>query len=55
MSEEDKLIIDKVLGYDDLATRYEPDLSDNVKNKFNKYLLKVNYSVFHTKQSEYIY
>jgi len=37
LSEEDKLIIDKVLGYDDLATRYEPDLSDNVKNKYNKY------------------
>jgi len=37
LSVDDKLIIDKVLGYDDLATRYEPDLSDNVKNKFNKY------------------
>lgn len=37
LSEEDKLIIDKVLGYDDLATRYEPGLSDDVKNKFNKY------------------
>lgn len=37
LSEEDKLIIDKLLGYDDLATRYEPGLSDDVKNKFNKY------------------
>lgn len=37
LNEEDKLIIDKVLGYDDLATRYEPGLSDEVKNKFNKY------------------
>ena len=37
LSEEDKLIIDKVLGYDDLATRYDPGLSDDVKNKFNKY------------------
>ena len=34
---EDKKIIDKVLGYSDLAERYETDLSDNVKNKFNKY------------------
>lgn len=37
LTEDDKKIIDKVLRYDDLATRYEPDLSDNVKNKFNKY------------------
>ena len=37
LSEEDKLIVDNVLGYDDLATRYEPNLSDEVKNKFNKY------------------
>lgn len=31
ISEEDKEIIDKVLGYDDLGERYEPDLSDKVK------------------------
>lgn len=37
VSEEDKKIIDKVLGYDDLADRYVPDLADKVKNKFNKY------------------
>ncbi len=37
ISDEDKKIIDKVLGYDDLGERYEPDLSDKVKNKYNKY------------------
>ena len=37
ISEEDKEVIDKVLDYDDLGERYEPDLSDKVKNKFNKY------------------
>ena len=37
ISLEDKEIIDKVLGYEDLAERYDPDLSDPVKNKFNKY------------------
>ena len=37
ISNEDKKIIDKVLGYDDLGERYRTDLSDPVKNKFNKY------------------
>lgn len=36
LTEEDKEIIDKVLDYSDLAERYETDLSDKVKNKFNK-------------------
>ena len=31
------MIIDKVLDYDTLADRYDPDLSDDVKNEFNKY------------------
>lgn len=35
ISEEDKKIIDKVLVYDTLAERYNPELADNVKNKFN--------------------
>ena len=37
LNDKDKEVIDKVLGYDDLATRYRTDLSDPVKNKFNKY------------------
>ena len=37
LNEEDIEIIDKVLDYSDLAERYEDDLSDKVKNRFNKY------------------
>lgn len=37
LPEEEKEIIDKILIYDTLAERYEPDLSDAVKNKYNKY------------------
>ena len=37
MTEEDKKNIDKVLNYDTIAERYNPDLSDPVKNQFNKY------------------
>lgn len=35
-TEEEKEIIDRILGYDDLAKRYDPDLSDKVKNEFKK-------------------
>lgn len=37
ISEEEKQIIDKLLDYDTLATRYKPEISDPVKNKFNPY------------------
>lgn len=37
IEENDENIIDVILDYDTLADRYEPDLSDNVKNKYNKY------------------
>lgn len=37
LTEEEIAIIDKVLGYDDLAERYDPEISDPVKNKYNKY------------------
>lgn len=37
LSEEDIQIIDTVLGYEDLAERYNPELSDPVKNGYNKY------------------
>ena len=37
LTAEDKKIIDKVLGYNDLADRYDPELADPVKNNYNKY------------------
>lgn len=37
LTEKDIKIIDKVLDYSDLGERYRTDLSDPVKNKFNKY------------------
>ena len=37
LNDEEIIIIDKVLGYDNLAERYNPELADPVKNKFNKY------------------
>ena len=40
ISEEEKKIIDKVLVYDTLKTRYNSNLADPVKNKFNKYATK---------------
>ncbi len=40
ISEEDKNAIDKILTYDTLAKRYDPEKSDPVKNKYNKYATK---------------
>ena len=37
LSEDEIATIDKILGYDDLAERYDPELADPVKNEFNKY------------------
>ncbi|MBE6140752.1 MAG: GtrA family protein [Firmicutes bacterium] len=37
VTKKEKEIIDHILGYDDLKERYELDLSDKVKNKYNKY------------------
>lgn len=37
---EDKEVIDKILTYDTLASRYDPRLADDVKNKYNKYATK---------------
>lgn len=37
LSGKDKKIIDQILEYDTLATRYNPELADPVKNKFNRY------------------
>lgn len=36
ISESDKLVINKILDYDNLANDYDEDLSDQVKNKYNK-------------------
>jgi len=36
LSSEDIEIIDKILGYETLADRYKPNISDPVKNEFNK-------------------
>ena len=36
-TQEEIAAIDKILGYDDLAERYDPELADPVKNEFNKY------------------
>ena len=36
ISKEDRLVIDKILDYDNLAIDYNEDLSDPVKNKYNK-------------------
>lgn len=37
LSKEDIEIIDYILNYDTLAKRYKPEISDPVKNEFNKY------------------
>lgn len=37
LTEHEIKVIDNVLGIDDLASRYKPEISDPVKNKFNKY------------------
>lgn len=36
VSEEERRVIDRVLGYGTLASRYDPDKSDAVKNGFNE-------------------
>lgn len=40
ITEQEKEIIDKVLDYSDLKERYDPQKSDPVKNKFNRYATK---------------
>jgi len=37
VTDKEKEIIDKILIYETLAERYDPEISDPVKNKFNKY------------------
>ena len=36
IKEEEKELYDKILGYDDLAERYDPEKADPVKNMYNK-------------------
>lgn len=40
LTKEEIKTIDKILGYDTLAKRYKPNISDPVKNEFNKYTTK---------------
>ena len=40
ISKNEKKAIDKLLGYDTIAGRYNPKLADPVKNEFNKYYTK---------------
>ena len=37
ISKEDKEIISKVLDYDEVKEKYDPELADHVKNTFNRY------------------
>lgn len=37
LTEEDKEILDKVLGYDNLKENYQPTIADPIKNNYNKY------------------
>ena len=46
ISEEDLKVIDKILIVDTLADRYEPILSDKVKNEFNKNATKEDISAY---------
>ncbi len=46
LTEEEKKIIDKVLGYEDLAERYDPELADPVKNKYNRYAEKEDLAAY---------
>lgn len=40
ITRDEKMIIDKILSYDTLKDRYNPEKSDPVKNEFNKYSTK---------------
>lgn len=37
VTEEERKAIDKILTYDTLGKRYQPELSDKVKNEYNRY------------------
>ena len=37
---QERDIIDKILGFDDLGERYDPSLADDVKDRYNKYATK---------------
>ncbi len=55
ISLEDREVIDKVLGYDDLGERYDTDLSDPVKNKFNKYTTDEELKEYFTVWLKYLF
>ena len=37
LTQEEIEVIDKILGYETLAERYDPEIADPVKNEYNKY------------------
>lgn len=46
LTSDEYLIYDKVLDMSDLAVRYNPELSDPVKNKYNKYTTNKELSLY---------
>lgn len=40
LTKDESRAIDKILGIDTLVTRYKPEISDPVKNKYNRYATK---------------
>lgn len=49
LSKEEIEIIDNMLGYEDLATRYDPEKADPVKNMYNKYTTSEDLKNYFTK------
>lgn len=55
ISNSDKKIIDKVLEYDTLKERYKPEISDPVKNKYNKYATKKDLNNYYKVWLKYLF
>jgi len=54
ITDEDKMVIDKVLGYDTLGDRYDTGLSDPVKNEYNKYTTDEELSAYFKVWGKYL-
>ncbi len=46
VTKDERELYDKILGYDDLATRYDPEKADPVKNMYNKNTTKEELSQY---------
>ena len=46
IKEDEKKVIDKILGYETLANRYNAELADPVKNEYNKYATEKDLSKY---------